>query len=330
MKRRRMSTAPRQTRGHEARKSSFVHLTITQTISCTVILCASYLLTLFQPSGYIGMRDTAIQAFSQDMNLAQVMNWIGEINMSISSENVQQLVEKTMHGIAITLNKDNSQKASESSSESSNENKKESSSTGVITESSKGNQPEASSDKAVSSSEGVSSEPQEVTNGKGGMLLVAGQESVQGTNPISPPDSAMISPIFLSATLRAPLNGTITSPFGYRLHPITGLLDFHTGIDIAAPSKTAICAALPGKVTEIGVSAIYGNYVVIDHQNGLQTAYSHCSSIIVKKNTVVRQGDRIALVGSTGISTGPHLHFELRLNGQVVDPLPHLKGVGTK
>ncbi|MBP5519309.1 MAG: M23 family metallopeptidase [Treponema sp.] len=116
-----------------------------------------------------------------------------------------------------------------------------------------------------------------------------------------------------------------SSPFGYRIDPIAGVKSFHTGTDLACPTGTPILAAMSGKVTTTGINRIYGNYVIIDHGNGYQTLYAHMSKIIASKGQWVSQGTRIGLVGSTGYSTGPHLHFTVYKNGKLVDPKTVLK-----
>jgi murein DD-endopeptidase MepM/ murein hydrolase activator NlpD len=115
-----------------------------------------------------------------------------------------------------------------------------------------------------------------------------------------------------------PVNGTVTSGYG----PRWGRL--HEGVDIAAPTGTPIWAAAAGTVIYAGWLGGYGNLVVVDHGNGLATAYGHASAILVAVGQSVSQGETIALVGSTGNSTGPHLHFEVRVNGVAVDPLLYL------
>lgn len=114
--------------------------------------------------------------------------------------------------------------------------------------------------------------------------------------------------------------GRATSGFGYRIHPILGGLRFHAGIDIARPAGTRIIAASAGTVVLAGWAAGYGLLVMIDHGRGLQTRYAHLSSLGVAPGQQVRRGDVLGSVGSTGRSTGPHLHYEVRLNGQAISP----------
>ncbi|MBC7330523.1 peptidoglycan DD-metalloendopeptidase family protein [bacterium] len=121
-----------------------------------------------------------------------------------------------------------------------------------------------------------------------------------------------------------PVRGSITSGFGMRTHPIYHIKKMHTGIDISAHSGTPIKAAAGGEVVFAGWWGGYGNVVIIDHGGGISTLYAHCSAIYVKKGQSVSQGEVIAAVGSTGLSTGPHLHFEVRKNGKPVDPLGYL------
>ena len=117
-----------------------------------------------------------------------------------------------------------------------------------------------------------------------------------------------------------PVPGRISSGFGIRYHPILKCWRMHTGIDIAAPMGTTIRAVAGGYVAFAGLRSAYGKTVVIDHGGGVVTFYGHCSSLLVGAGTTVKQGQAIALVGSTGLSTGPHLHFEVQKNGIPAPP----------
>lgn len=117
----------------------------------------------------------------------------------------------------------------------------------------------------------------------------------------------------------------VTSPFGNRLHPILKKYKMHTGIDIGAKSGTDILAANSGKVIASAYNAGgYGYYIMVDHGGGIVTLYAHASKLLVSKGDVVARGQVIAHVGSTGMSTGAHLHFEVRINGNYVNPLEYV------
>ncbi len=121
-----------------------------------------------------------------------------------------------------------------------------------------------------------------------------------------------------------PVTGTITSPFGWRSNPFGGSPEFHQGLDIAAPSGTTVTASAAGTVIMAQWYGGYGNYVLIDHGGGYSTGYGHLSAIYVANGQTVQRGQAIGAVGSTGQSTGPHLHFEIRIAGKPVDPAPRL------
>jgi len=121
-----------------------------------------------------------------------------------------------------------------------------------------------------------------------------------------------------------PSSGDISSHFGYRNHPLRRTREMHWGIDIRARSGSDILAADSGRVILAGRHGGYGYTVIIDHGGGLHTLYGHNSRNLVSVGDEVTRGQVIALIGSTGVSTGPHLHFEVRLNGTAIDPMPFL------
>lgn len=123
----------------------------------------------------------------------------------------------------------------------------------------------------------------------------------------------------------APSYVAITDDFGYRTDPITHKTSYHNGIDMGAPGGSPILAAFDGVVVAAAKDWSMGNYIMINHGRGIYTVYMHASKLLVKKDDVVKRGDKIALVGTTGRSTGNHLHFSVRLNGQYVSPWPYLK-----
>ena len=132
---------------------------------------------------------------------------------------------------------------------------------------------------------------------------------------------------FTGGVLNYPFAGhyICTSPYGGRISPITGAWEGHSGVDIGAPYGTPILASADGVVITAGFNTGgYGNYVVIDHGGGIYTLYAHASSLAVSSGQVVGAGQAIAYVGSTGWSTGPHLHFEVRVNGSCVDPAGYI------
>lgn len=123
----------------------------------------------------------------------------------------------------------------------------------------------------------------------------------------------------------APSYTRISSPYGYRIHPIYKTQKFHSGVDLAAPGGTNILAAENGRVISAGWNGGYGNCLVVDHGGGISTLYAHASRLVVSKGDYVTKGQVIAKVGTTGNSTGNHLHFEVLVNGKTTNPMNYIK-----
>lgn len=148
-----------------------------------------------------------------------------------------------------------------------------------------------------------------------------------GGDDSSMPSNVTKSAYVLSSPITAVCKGTVTSEFGERIHPITKKDGFHTGIDIANKKGIPISAAFSGSIQEVGTNEAYGNYILMRHSENLYTFYGHLDSFNVRKGMNIRRGEVIAFMGTTGYSTGPHLHFEIRIEGIRVDPSYVLKGI---
>lgn len=147
-----------------------------------------------------------------------------------------------------------------------------------------------------------------------------GNSSSSGTRTATPARQSSGAFLWPSAA-----STRVTSPYGSRIHPITGKQKFHKGLDIGAPNGSDVLAAADGTVVTSGWNAGgYGNYITINHGGGLVTLYGHNSKLLVSAGETVKKGQVIAKVGSTGNSTGPHIHFEVMLNGSVVNPYNYL------
>lgn len=144
---------------------------------------------------------------------------------------------------------------------------------------------------------------------------------------LSPPSPQSIRPMTsILERFMLPVAGEYTSFFGWRTHPVFGDARHHDGVDIAAAEGTPVVSAKSGVVKMADWMGGYGLAILVDHGNGYQTLYAHLSQLHVQTGETVAQGQVIGAVGSTGLSTGPHLHFEIRRQGQPVDPLPYLRG----
>ncbi len=168
-------------------------------------------------------------------------------------------------------------------------------------------------------------------NGLASASLKAGSELfLPGAKPLTTVYAALGDPSIkgtkkLSKSFAWPLVGGISSGYGWRRHPFTKRRDFHTGIDIKGPSGRTIRASKAGRVVYSGWMGGYGRVVVIDHGKGYTTLYAHCSRLLVRQGQRVSSGQPVGKVGSSGRATGPHLHFEVRLNNKPISPLQVLK-----
>ena len=151
----------------------------------------------------------------------------------------------------------------------------------------------------------------------------AGDQSAMGGEEPIFPRNASYRKVVVSVPAASPLpvDAVITSNYGERTHPISGTWDFHTGIDLAAAAGTKIYPVYAGTVTAVGSNQSYGNYVKLRHSDNLETIYCHCEAALCKAGDEVTAEDAIALVGSTGVSTGPHLHLSVMADGYYVDPM---------
>lgn len=154
---------------------------------------------------------------------------------------------------------------------------------------------------------------------------VAAETSVPSAAPVAPPIKAMVEtpgPVTRTIAFSTPVKGyAINSPFGLRKLAIEAKARAHKGVDIAAPMGTSVFSTSEGRVLRTGYDAGgYGKFIEVRHPNGLTSLYGHLSRVDVTNGAVVATGQRIGLVGSTGFSTGPHLHFEVRRRGAQVDP----------
>lgn len=175
--------------------------------------------------------------------------------------------------------------------------------------------------------------------GLGMAKMFEGQLS--GTEHVAPPQHSLAAVTALSKSPTAvpaaqtvmdlprsgfvmPVNGRQSSAYGMRMHPVKHVESLHPGLDLAAPTGTPVVAAAAGTVTHAGPAGTYGNLVTIKHANGLETRYAHLSAVDVTTGAKVIPGEEVGKVGSTGLSTGPHLHFEVRQDGKLQDPAPLL------
>lgn len=161
-------------------------------------------------------------------------------------------------------------------------------------------------------------------NALAGDVIIPGQLLIIPV-PQIPRETWAVASVFKGTPLEWPVLGRITSGFGWRIHPISGVRHFHEGLDIAAPIGTPVQAVASGKISFAGYVSGYGRMVTIDHGNGLVTRYAHLSRVSVSQGQTVITGQVIGYVGDSGYATGPHVHFEVRLDGEAKDPRKFLR-----
>ena len=149
-------------------------------------------------------------------------------------------------------------------------------------------------------------------------------QAAKDSNESASNDSTNSNAVISNGSWPVPGYSRISSPFGYRIHPVLGVNKLHTGIDIPAPTGTSAVAVASGTVIYSGYQGSYGNTVMIRHDNGLVSLYAHNSALVVNVGDRVEKGQVVTKIGSTGRSTGPHLHFEIRVNGTPQNPLNYL------
>ncbi len=156
-------------------------------------------------------------------------------------------------------------------------------------------------------------------------IIASGGRDIKVASNDEIPENVSVNDYKLNQRMVLPLKGKTTSNFGVRTHPISGDLRFHAGIDIAAEKGTNIYSAFDGEIVEADYDNWNGNFIKIKHDNDIMTVYCHCEKLNVIKGQKIRAGEVIATVGSTGSSTGPHLHFELRIDNISYNPQKALK-----
>lgn len=301
----------KQTPATEKKKNDYFMTVTTVQIAVCAILC----LVVFALSK---TNSSAGQKLKNDFQ--NIMNW------SLEKDDVQDafaylkdyLEASPEDAVVFGAEKEGDSQALEAASEAIEETTEESTTAESTTEQTTSTEPttkaqEKKADKKTSSK----NKTQKNQNGVGG-------EDVTGMKAT---DNTSFSPVAVTAPIVKPVSGgRYSSYFGYRTNPITNEYSFHTGLDIAAPEGSKIKAAYDGQVRAVGEDSHSGKYIAITHSDGFETVYCHCSKILAEKGAVIRQGETIALVGSTGWSTGPHLHFEVRKNKKRLNPLPILNG----
>lgn len=320
----------------EPKKKSGITL-LAQVGVCAVLVLAAFLFKLSGNGAFFELQEQYVDAMSKQVTFEEAWAQVEEMADRYA---VLAFFVEPIHSIQEAFSFQPSQGASSGSSDVSGSDKTSGTSSGASSSpssapSSQAPVSSAPSQDGTSSAEGGNdgevSAPGDLT--PTGVHLGAGGEDILtglfGNGAKLPPEKTSFAPYFLTAPLSPPLQtATITSTFDYRTHPITGEEGFHTGLDLATAEGTPIASVLPGIVAKQGYNDKSGNFVIVSHGSGVETLYAHCSKITTADGAYVRAGETIALVGSTGDSTGPHLHIELAIDGVKMDPLYALDRFG--
>ena len=259
---------------------------------------------LLLPERMQALRQSVSTVMDRNMDVGQVFSAVG--NMVTGKETVGKSLEEVYEAVF----------APEQSEERENEPDGEPADTDAVDAvgQADGELPESG---AVSSEE-TGAEPNEETDAPEEEPLALSYVLYSGENL---PENVSMEQAVLGFDYTTPVAGTLSSPFGYREHPVEGEDKFHYGLDIAADTGTAISCFASGEVLAVGESSSYGKYLIVDHNQDYSTLYAHCSSFCVCSGDTVQQGQTIAQVGDTGIATGPHLHFELHRKNTYLNPI---------
>ena len=301
---------PRRKHNTENRKNnnSGWQLVLVQSISCIVVILIVFLFKLVGGTAFKELRDS--------------------FNKAIMSNSLMATIAALFEPAPDSSDVDSS--GTESTTESSAETSTTDTGTGTqsnesttATESTTGGSTEGTGSTATGTSTASTANTTSATTRPAGSSAAGGNDiRVTERKVMYAPEGATFAPLRINRLPHKPLqNGKISSFFGYRTSPLDGEESFHQGMDIAAEMNSPIAAMYFGVVTEVGANQSYGNYVKIYHGNGIEVLYAHCSKILANKDAIIRAGEIVAQVGSTGQSTGPHLHIEIRVNGIAYDPL---------
>lgn len=300
----RRSTSSRRSSKKHVVKESNVSVVTMQIVVCVLLIITAIVIKFFGGTFYKSAQGYCKTIFKNSITMSEVTQVYNNFKGVIPSA-------------SLSANSSSSKSASKSSSSKTSS----SISSGASQSTSSTNNSSSTSTSSMLNSLFVSSS----SGGAGGLDISLNTVSQGMPTTMQPPNGCTLAPVMLSAKPVIPVAGRITSKFGFRIHPITKKLSFHTGLDIANNEGTPIATALSGVVKDVGISDAYGNYVLMDNGGGVETFYGHCEKVIAPKGAVLRAGDIIAKMGSTGISTGPHLHFEIRVNNIYTNPLWNFK-----